>query len=211
MTLTDFERRLTDSLDHLAETVVVAEPNPATFRSARPTEPTRSDRLGPGARGRFLLVAACLLVAGAAAAAIGIISQLDGESTQSTAPASDGAGEAETATVGTELVIWLRVRVGPDAVDEVRRALFEDGRATAIRYVDRDATYADFLDFFADEPELVALVEPEDLPTSFRVMVSGDDVEDFITWAGALPAVQAVESFADSRSPDRDRLTEPGG
>ncbi|MEM9891326.1 MAG: permease-like cell division protein FtsX [Actinomycetota bacterium] len=43
-------------------------------------------------------------------------------------------------------------------------------------YVDQEATYAEFVEYYvSEEPELLDIVDPERLPTSFRVQSQAPD------------------------------------
>lgn len=61
-------------------------------------------------------------------------------------------------------------------------------------YVDRAATYDEFRNYYADEPEIVELVAPEDLPTSFRVQASTPTLVAELL--ADLEVVDQVEGFA---------------
>ncbi|MEL6983714.1 MAG: permease-like cell division protein FtsX, partial [Actinomycetota bacterium] len=87
-----------------------------------------------------------------------------------------------------EVKIWLDVGVTAADVEAVATGLDDlQGRVVEYRYLDLDATYDEFNQFFADEPEILDLVDPEDLPTSFEVVLAPE--------AGAA-ASGGVEGYA---------------
>jgi len=79
------------------------------------------------------------------------------------------------------------VYMEPGASDEQVAGVAEQLAAftqLSYEYVDADTTYAEFVELFADQPDLVDVIDPDDLPTSFRVVLS--------PW---LSAEQFAESF----------------
>ena len=72
---------------------------------------------------------------------------------------------------GIEFVVWMN----PDATaeqDAVIQQTLEESEGTTIRewtYVDQQATFEEFQEIFAGEPELLDAVTAEDLPPSYRV------------------------------------------
>ncbi len=85
-------------------------------------------------------------------------------------------------------IIWLEVPVSDTEVAEVARWLDENPLVDDYRYVDRDETYAEFREYFADEPEVIDLVEPDQLPTSFNVTT-----EDPVALARAVERLAGVD------------------
>ncbi len=69
-----------------------------------------------------------------------------------------------------EFIVWVEPEASTDQVDLVRRSLEESSGVRDFRFVDRDETYAEFVDFWEDSPEVIEAVGPEELPTSFRVV-----------------------------------------
>ena len=76
-----------------------------------------------------------------------------------------------------EFIVFMR----PDVTEEQRASLRRDLEASPdvkrIEYIDQDQTYADFQRIFKNEPQLLNTVEPEALPTSFRVAPSNQDAK----------------------------------
>ncbi len=74
--------------------------------------------------------------------------------------------ESHVAHLLAEQAAAIDVRPDEDAVEV---AVANSGFIDDLEYVDRNETYAEFRAYVVDKPEVVALVAPEDLPTSFRV------------------------------------------
>lgn len=93
-----------------------------------------------------------------------------------------------------ELVVWLDVGAHVEVVEQLSAKLSASSAVAAFDYVDHGETYDEFSLYFADEPEVIELVEPEQLPTSFRVqLVEETQAATFVaTWAG-LDGVDEVE------------------
>ncbi len=187
MTDTDFRNELTAGLDALAQTITVAQPDPARVKPPAGSRPPTE----PSAHGRLLLVAACLAVAVAAAGAVAWMATGSGGGEGSVDPTR---GEE---AAGVEVILWLDVDIDAGTLDQLRAAVGDDARIDSATYIDREATYQEFLRYFADEPELTALVQPEQLPTSFRLLVPADLVDEITGWAVVQPGVVDVERSGD--------------
>lgn len=73
----------------------------------------------------------------------------------------------------TEVRIWLDLGITAAEVEAVAARLQGlQGRVVSYRYLDVDATYAEFSQYFANEAEILDLVDPDDLPTSFEVVLA---------------------------------------
>jgi cell division transport system permease protein len=112
-----------------------------------------------------------------------------------------------------EFIVWLDVNVQSEQIEAIDDFLasnpFVDGRY----FIDRDATFQEFQNFFADEPELLQLVEAEQLPMSFQVQPSDTNVEliremgeEIETIAGvsdvefASDNIRAITTFSEGSS-----------
>ena len=89
----------------------------------------------------------------------------DDDSTRTSAATDQSCGE------GT--FVYLDPGVTSDQIDAVRAALIAKG-LTPDEFLDEEATYADFLRLFADEPDFIEGVEPDELPQSFRISTHFD-------------------------------------
>lgn len=90
--------------------------------------------------------------------------------------------------------VFLQVGASAEQIDGTAAALASSPNVESSRYVDDDETYDRFKEQFSDEPEIIDLVEPGQLPTSFDVETSSPD---FATVDGpgllALDGVDGVE------------------
>ena len=182
----DFETRLSEALDDLADSIPVSRPVFDPGSDANGTSPSSSPP------GRVGLLVAC------AAVVIGLVAFVNGVGLIG-GVGSDTTGDAAADTDTTELIVWLTVPVSAEDRAAVEALLAADAEVVNARYVDQDETYEEFLEFFADEPELTALVEPEQLPTSFRVEFTGPGSE-LIDALLLQPGVVDVELPADEPS-----------
>ena len=176
-----FEQSLTGDLDQLANQVQLYGP----LRSGVDDIVEAVDGRGlwfPTGRMVFLMVSTALLVVAGVAV---------------TRSAADELVEPVTAGAAhTELVVWLQPGIAEDEALVTGRKLVDGPGDIEVAYVNSDATYAEFAEFFADQPELLELIEPESLPTSFVVVVAGDP-QEFVEWVERLPGVDSVEVASD--------------
>ena len=69
-----------------------------------------------------------------------------------------------------EFIVWIEPDASQEQIDLVARSLEDSGGVRDARFVNREETYTEFQDFWEDSPEVLDAVEPEELPTSFRVV-----------------------------------------
>jgi hypothetical protein len=99
----------------------------------------------------------------------------------------------ETLDIGVLTVHVFVEPGGSDLVGDVdHRIAAHDGvRSTEVRTIEE--SYAEFRELFADEPEMLENVRPEDLPPQVVVTLAPDaDIEGFIAWASDLDHIQEV-------------------
>mgnify|MGYP001823843843 FL=1 len=104
---------------------------------------------------------------------------------------------------GIEFVVWMN----PDATaeqDAVIQQTLEESEGTTIRewtYVDQQATFEEFQEIFAGEPELLDAVTAEDLPPSYRVAPIDPDaavIDELSAQFAERPGVRKVVSASDT-------------
>jgi cell division transport system permease protein len=81
---------------------------------------------------------------------------------------------------GIEFVVYLNTDAPtehPEQIDSIRQALEENPEVADFTYFDQQASYDEFRRLFADSPEMVDSVQPEDLPPSFRVKPVNKDAD----------------------------------
>ncbi len=111
----------------------------------------------------WLAVAAVLVIAGGTALAFRDVSP---QPDSLGAPSGPGIGQAPS---NYDLIVWMEVGVDSSQVSELAGLLDSWASVEAFVYVDQAASWSEFVEYFADEPEIIGLVEPENLPTSFKV------------------------------------------
>ncbi len=95
-----------------------------------------------------------------------------------------------------EFIVWLDRDATSEQVSIVERALNDSPLIADSRYITRQETFAEFQEFWQDSPEIMASVEPERLPTSFRVIPTEPDLEVVEALAAEyrlLPGVKEVD------------------
>lgn len=91
-----------------------------------------------------------------------------------------------------EAEIFMQLGATDDEIEAIRAELDGDRHVLSHRYVDEEAAVAEFKRIFADNEDLVEMVEVGDLPASFRVRLRLGDVELFERSYGPLPGVDGV-------------------
>jgi len=95
---------------------------------------------------------------------------------------------------GTALVVFVNPAVASDRIPEIQAALAAVPGVVDITYVDQQQAYEEFARLFADDPDLVATVDPANLPASFRVVVDDPSSVDAVrAAAAALDGVGSVD------------------
>lgn len=64
-------------------------------------------------------------------------------------------------------------------------------------FMDQERTFEEFQRLFADQPDFLAAISPEELPQSYRLTPSAPWTDQQISAAEALPGVLRVEAAAD--------------
>lgn len=95
-----------------------------------------------------------------------------------------------------EFIVWMSADSPPESIDSVRNFLDTSLTINRATYVNQEATFVEFQEYYAEQPEVLDLVEPEQLPTSFRVVPEIADLA-LIRALGAeieaLPGVSGVD------------------
>jgi cell division transport system permease protein len=97
---------------------------------------------------------------------------------------------------GVEMIIYMNPDATQEQIDSVQRDLDEHPLVESVRYLDHEAAYDEFVEFFReDSPELVESVTPDSLPTNFKVRpteVSDDIVRSLVAAFEVKPGVREV-------------------
>lgn len=103
---------------------------------------------------------------------------------------------------GVEFIIFMNPDATQDQLDGMSEALEESPEVASVEFVDQQEAYDEFVDLFADSPEMVQAVTPETLPPSFRVEPNDKEVEviralgaTFETRPGVKTVVFAAEAI----------------
>lgn len=95
-----------------------------------------------------------------------------------------------------EFIVWMNPDSSPEGVESVRGFLDSTPTVERATYVNQEATFVEFQEYYSEQPEVLDLVEPEQLPTSFRVVPQIADLA-LIRALGAeieaLPGVSGVD------------------
>ena len=99
----------------------------------------------------------------------------------------------------SDLVIWLQEDVSAEQLDEVAGILSEVETIGELRYVSPEAAYEEFTNLFESDPELIAELDPDSLPASFRVKVPPSSEPELIQID--LLLIQGVRDVTIQRPP----------
>lgn len=89
----------------------------------------------------------------------------------------------------TDVSVFLTFEVTDEQREAVDRALRSDPAGATVVYESNNQAYANFRKQFADAPDLVAAVKPEQMPESFRVTLHG---RFLTTEIDSMPGVDQV-------------------
>jgi cell division transport system permease protein len=104
---------------------------------------------------------------------------------------------------GVEFEVFMNLDVSPEQQQAIERALLEDPNVepNGVTFVSQQEQYELFKRYFSDQPEYLENVNAEDLPASYRVKPTVEDV-DVIRGLGdrfeQQPGVKQVEFAADT-------------
>ncbi len=95
-----------------------------------------------------------------------------------------------------EFIVWLVPDATQNQIETVEQALEESPAIESARYITRQETFAEFEAYWEDTPEILAAVEPEQLPTSFRVVPENPDLEVVQALADEYQLLPGVKDVA---------------
>ena len=78
---------------------------------------------------------------------------------------------------GIEFVVYLRTDATTEQIQSVERDLEDSPEVASFKYFNQQDSYEEFKRLFADSPEMVDSVRPEDLPPSYRVEPVNKDAD----------------------------------
>ena len=92
------------------------------------------------------------------------------------------------------MLVWMIVRALPEEEEQVAALLGEAEGVSSYTFVDRDATYATFQDYYGDYPQILDQTSPADLPTHYQVEMARTDQAELL--AATLRQESVVGSVA---------------
>jgi len=98
-------------------------------------------------------------------------------------------------------IVYMNADASSSQIDSLRKQLDESPQIAQITYLNHSQSFAQAKRLFSDEPELLQVLEPRDLPTSFRVKPKNPDakiVEDVARSFAAKPGVYKVDFERDA-------------
>ncbi len=95
---------------------------------------------------------------------------------------------------GIEFVVYLRTDATTEQIDSVGQALDESPEVANVKFFDQQASYEEFKRLFADSPEMVDSVRPEDLPPSYRVEPVNKDADSVESLANSFRDAAGVKN-----------------
>lgn len=114
---------------------------------------------------------------------------------------------------GVEFIVFADPAASGRQLIDLRDDLRDDPRVRQVVYVDQDEAYEEFSEMFADQPAVLEVVTPDQLPASFKVVpveadsqIVGAIAADFEQRPGvydvvvALDVVRTVEGLSDGLS-----------
>lgn len=100
-----------------------------------------------------------------------------------------------------EFIIWVDPASSTEQLASLDRALADSPGVKDFRYVDTEETWAEFNTFWAESPEVLEVVSPEQLPTSYRVVPQIADlavVESLGASFEGLPGVRKIDYASEA-------------
>ncbi|HEX9259655.1 MAG TPA: permease-like cell division protein FtsX [Acidimicrobiales bacterium] len=76
---------------------------------------------------------------------------------------------------GVEFIVFMNPDATQDQIDAVEQDLNDNPQVKSVKFYDKDQAYAEFKRLYPDSPELVDVLTPEQMPTSFRVVPATTD------------------------------------
>lgn len=110
-------------------------------------------------------------------------------------------GMIDRFTSNIEFLVWVDADAEEDQRQSLDRALAQSPGVADYRYVDTDEIWIEFNQWWEDSPEILELVQPEDLPTYYRVIPESTDLEAVKALGNAfqgLPGVRKIDYAGDA-------------
>jgi cell division transport system permease protein len=98
-----------------------------------------------------------------------------------------------------QLFVYMNPGATQEQVDSITKELDDSPQVDSVEFFDREKSFEEFQRLFKDQPDLVATIKPEDLPSSFRIKPTSTDAEVVASLGDAFqskPGVLRVEYAA---------------
>ncbi len=76
-----------------------------------------------------------------------------------------------------QMFVYMNPSATQEQIDSVNTSLQDNPQVESVTFLDQDATYEEFKRLFADQPDFVESINPEELPQSFRVKPTSTDAD----------------------------------
>ena len=83
-----------------------------------------------------------------------------------------------------QMFVYMNPTASEEQIDSVNKSLGDNPQVASVDFLDKDATFGEFERLFADQPDFVSAIKPEELPQSFRVKPASTDA-DVVSAVGA--------------------------
>ena len=163
----------------------------------------RAGRRRPSRRTIGLLGAAAVVLG----LVVGGVAVLGGDGDRQVISHGEGEGVADSTTTTSaphaddtcddgQAFIYMVPTATEGEVHGVRKQLSISDLVESFEFVDRAATFEEFQRLFADQPDFVTAIRPEELPESFRIDLAVELTDAVVQRWEAMPGVLRVE-FSD--------------
>ncbi len=95
-----------------------------------------------------------------------------------------------------EFIVWMNPDADQESIRQTADFLDQFPTVKSYTYVNKEQTFEEFQAFYADQPEVLDLVEADQLPTSFRVVPEVADlalIRELGAQIQALPGISGVD------------------
>ena len=76
-----------------------------------------------------------------------------------------------------QMFVYMNPGATAEQIDSVNKNLESNPQVESVKFLDKEKTYAEFKRLFADQPDFVESINPEELPQSFRVKPTSTDAD----------------------------------
>ena len=77
-----------------------------------------------------------------------------------------------------DFIIWIDPDTTAESISRISDLLADDERLSEYRYVSQEEVFREFREYYADQPTVLELVNPEEVPTYFQVTLQPRQTAD---------------------------------